>query len=88
MSKGKFKNFLNMLAFVSLVLIAFCLLFQLIFKNSNASVINAMRIIGECIAYTLVAFYGFYYVRAKKSPVFAIIYAIALTAIVILIIFR
>ena len=84
---SKFKQFLTLCAYVSVVLIAFCLMFQLIFTG-NSSFVNAIRIAGEVIAYIVTACYAFYFIKGKKSPVWAIIYAIAVTAIIILLIFR
>lgn len=89
-TRVNFKVFLNALAYIALVVIAFCLLLQLVLKafDVQSSVVNAFRIVGECIAYCVVGAYGFYFVRGKKNPVWAIVYAIALTAILILVIFR
>ncbi len=90
MSKGSFKGFLNMLAYVALILVAFCLLLQLILSavGVDAAVVNAMRIVGEAIAYTVLACYGFFFVKNKRNTWLTVTYAVAVTAIVILIIFR
>lgn len=83
---------LNMLSFVALVIVGVCLLLQVIFNaidaNGLANATNAMRTIGECIAYCVIAVYAFFFVKNKKKPIWAVLYAIALTAILILIIFR
>lgn len=83
---------LNMLSFVALVLVGVCLLLQVIFNAIDASKLagatNAIRTVGECIAYCVIAVYAFFFIRHKKNPVWAVLYAIALTAILILIIFR
>ena len=83
---------LNMLSFIALVLVGVCLLLQVIFNAIDASRLasatNAIRTVGECIAYCVIAVYAFFFIRHKKNPVWAVLYAIALTAILILIIFR
>ena len=83
---------LNMLSFIALVLVGVCLLLQVIFNAIDAgglaSATNAIRTVGECIAYCVIAVYAFFFIRHKKNPVWAVLYAIALTAILILIIFR
>ncbi len=83
---------LNMLSFIALVLVGVCLLLQVIFNaidaSGLASATNAIRTVGECIAYCVIAVYAFFFIRHKKNPVWAVLYAIALTAILILIIFR
>ena len=83
---------LNMLSFIALVLVGICLLLQVIFNaidaSGLASATNAIRTVGECIAYCVIAVYAFFFIRHKKNPVWAVLYAIALTAILILIIFR
>ena len=83
---------LNMLSFFALVLVGICLLLQVIFNAIDASKLagatNAIRTVGECIAYCVIAVYAFFFIRHKKNPVWAVLYAIALTAILILIILR
>ena len=86
------KWFLNLLSFVALVVVGICLLLQVIFNEIDAqrlsSAINATRTIGECIAYCVIAAYAFFFVKNKKKPIWFVLYAVALTAILILIIFR
>ena len=64
---------LNMLSFIALVLVGVCLLLQVIFNaidaSGLASATNAIRTVGECIAYCVIAVYAFFFIRHKKNPV-------------------
>lgn len=90
MTELKTRKFVRMMAFAAIVLVAASLLLQLILKavNVSASIVNAFRIVGECIAYLVVCVTAFGFVRNKRSPVWAITYAICVTIIVVLLILR
>lgn len=90
MSDLKMKRFVQMMAFVAICFVALALILQLIFKavGIDASVINAIRIVGECVAYLVVCVTAFGYIKNRRNAAWAIIYAICVTVIVVLIILR
>jgi 23S rRNA pseudouridine1911/1915/1917 synthase len=85
-----FKRFINFVAFLATCLIAVALVVQVIlgYVGVEASIIGAMRLIGEIIAYLITVIAAFSYIRTKKSPVWSIVYAICATVIVVLLILR
>jgi len=80
-----FKKFLNMLAFVGVVAVAFALLFKAIFVQS-VDVANAFSLVAQCIAYFVTAVYAFYYILSKRNAVTTIVYVISIIAIIVLLI--
>ena len=90
MSDLKMKRFVQLMSFVAICMVALALILQLIFKavGVDAGVINAIRIVGECIAYLVVCATAFGYIRSKRNTVWTIIYAVCVTIIVVLIILR
>ncbi len=91
MNKFTFKDFVNLMSYIAVVLIAVMLLIQLILSLFDVSItgsaIEVIGVIGECIAYLVTAVCAFSFVRRKQSPIWAIIYTIAVTAIIILLVF-
>lgn len=85
-----FKKFMNMVAFVGLILVALAIVITTILGwfDVHAGVIGVFRLIGECIAYLVTAFYAFFFIRGKKNPAWAIIYAICATIVVVLLVLR
>lgn len=83
-----FKRFMYFCAFLATCLIAVALVLQLIFKDKSPEFVNAMRLVGEIIAYLITIIAAFAYVRTKKSPAWAIVYAICATVILVLLILR
>lgn len=79
------KKFLGIVAFISTICIAFALMFRAIFE-SNPTVVNALMLVGEIIAFAITAVCAFNFVRAKKHIAWKIIYAIAVTAIIALLV--
>jgi len=85
----KFKKFVNMLAFIGIVAIAVVLLLRLVFEqvfSGSPEFVNALGLIAECIAYVVTAIYAFYFINAKHSLVYTIMYVISLILIVVLMI--
>ncbi|MEG1499814.1 MAG: hypothetical protein RR400_01935 [Clostridia bacterium] len=78
------KRFLSFMALMATVLIAISLVLQEAFSGSNFA--NIIRIVGEVIAYIFTCIGGFAFVRTKRNPVWAIIYAISVTVIVVFVI--
>ena len=82
---SNFKNFLNMVAFVGVIAVAFALLFGVIFSGNN-ELSSALSLVAQCIAYLVTAIYAFYFVYSKRNAVLTIVYVIAVVAIVVLLI--
>ena len=82
---SNFKNFLNMVAFVGVIAVAFALLFGVIFSGNN-ELSSALSLVAQCIAYLVTAIYAFYFVYSKRNAVLTIVYVIAVIAIVVLLI--
>lgn len=82
---SNFKKFLNMVAFVGVIVVALALLFRLIFSANN-EVSGALSLVAECIAYFVTAVSAFYFVYSKRNPILTIVYIVAVIAIVVLLI--
>ena len=81
----KGKKLMAGFAFFATVIIAFALMFRAIFQ-SNPNVVRALMLIGEVIAFGITMIEAFYFVKAKKHIAWKIIYAVAVTAIIALLI--
>ena len=79
------KKFFSVLAFCATIIIAFVLAFRAIFNN-NPQIINALMIIAECISTLITIICAYSFVKDKKHSAWKIIYAVAVTAIVALLI--
>lgn len=86
----KFKRFMSFIAFLATVLVAVALVLQVVLGavGVEAQIINAMRLVGEIIAYVIIMCVAFTYVRTKKGIVWPILYAVCVTAIIALLILR
>ena len=65
MAKNNFSKVINFIAFIGLALVALVLILQKIFADGN--LLNALRTVGESIAYTITAISAFFYVRTKRN---------------------
>lgn len=81
----KFKQFLNLIAFIGVIAVAAALLFKWIF-GGNLELAHALTIVAQSIAYLVTAIYAFFYVYAKRNPVLTIVYLVCVIAIVVLLI--
>ena len=81
----KGKKFISGLAFFATVLIAFALMFRAIFQ-SNPNVVRALMLTGEIIAFAITMITAYNFVKAKKHIAWKIIYAVAVTAIIALLV--
>lgn len=86
MSNTNLKRFVNLIAFIGLCMVAIALILQMIFNSGD--IINAIRTIGECIAYSVTAIYALFYVRSKRNVWWWIAYVVAVTVVILLVIFR
>lgn len=86
----KFKRFMSFVAFLATVLVALALVLQVVLAavGVEASIVGAMRLVGEIIAYVLVMLVAFSYVKTKKGVVWIVLYAVCVTAIITLLILR
>ena len=81
----KGKRIFSAFAFFATVLIAFALMFRAIFQ-SNPDVVRALMLTGEIIAFGITMITAFSYVKEKKHIAWKIIYAVAVTAIIALLV--
>lgn len=79
------RKIFSIIAFIGTLCIAFALMFRAIFE-SNATVVNVLMLVGEIIAFSITAISAFYFVKEQKHIAWKIIYAIAVTAMVALLI--
>ena len=85
MAKNNFNKIFECVAFFGLCCIAVVLIFQNIFK-ANGDVVNAFRLIGECIAYLITAISAFFYVRSKRNVWWYVSYTVAVVLIIVFVI--
>lgn len=81
----KGKKIMSAFAFFATVIIAFALMFRAIFQ-SNPNVVRALMLTGEIIAFGITMIEAFYFVKEKKHIAWKIIYAVAVTAIIALLV--
>ena len=86
MAKNNFSKLLNCVAFVGLIMIAIVLVFQKI--NISGDITNALRVVGETIAYLLTAISAYFYVRSKRNIWWYVAYTVAVVLIVIFMVLR
>lgn len=84
------KRFMNMLAFIGLALIAVALIVAKILGavGVTASVVSAVRTVGECIAYIVTAVYAFYFVKNKRNAWWWVVYCVSIVVVVLLLILK
>lgn len=58
---------LDCLSFFAIIFIAIALVFRLAFKEHTPEVANAFASIGECLAYIICMWLGFYWVMRKRA---------------------
>lgn len=87
MAKGDFGKFLNILAYISIVLVAVALVLAKVlgWAKAGQDIASAMRLVANVIAYLITAIAAFYYVRSKKNIWFTIVYIVALVLIIVFI---
>ena len=85
MAKNNWNKIFNCIAFVGLCLVALVLILQKIFSGE---VVDALRLIGECIAYFVTAVSAFFYVRSKRNVWWYVAYAVAVVLIIVFVIIK
>ena len=88
MSDLNFKRFMKLTAYVACIAIAFALVLGKVLSliGVNAAVVGAIKLVGECLAYIVTMVTAFGFVQNKRKPVWAILYAIAVTVIIVMVI--
>ncbi len=79
--KGDFGKFLNLLAFIGIIMVAVALLIAQLanwFGSSGGSLVQALTLVANFIAYLITAIAAFYYVRSKKNVWVTVVFIIAL----------
>ena len=84
------KKFMNMLAFIGIVVVAVALLIAKILAlvNVSAGAVTALQMVGECMAYIVTMVYAFYFVKNKRNVWWWVAYVAAVVVVVLLVILR
>ena len=85
MAKDNMSKVFNFIAFIGLCCVAVVLILQKVLKGDF---INAIGLIGQCIAYFITAVSAFFYVRSKRNVWWYIAYTVAVVLIVVFIIIK
>lgn len=83
-NKSGFKNLMYILAYVGLILIAV----SLVIIKIAPSVATACSLIANIIAYSMVAFFSFYFVKSKRNVAFLISWIVAVVLVVVMMILK
>ena len=81
----KGKQFVSFLSYIAIAFIAVALILGKVFTavGLSSSVINALSLIAQIIAYSITAVYAFAYAKSKKSMGWMVAYIIFVIAIVV-----
>ena len=81
----KGKGFVNFMAYIAIAFIAVALILGKIFAavGLSSTVIGALNLIAQIIAYTITAVFAFYYAKSRKHIGWMIAYIIFVIAIII-----
>lgn len=85
------RRIVNLCAFVAVVCIALSLLLQCLFGGWfgwNLTVADYIRQVGEWISIVITCIAAWFFIRTKRKTIWYVIYAIAVTVILILLILR
>ena len=84
------RRIINLTAFVAVICIGLSLLLQCLFNwfDWNITVAGYIRQVGEWISVVITCISAWFYVRTKRKTIWYVIYAIAVTVILILLILR
>lgn len=78
---------LDCIAYFAIIFIAIALILRLIFKENSPQVASAFQSIGECLAYIIAIWLGFYWTVRKRNIWWLICWIVATVVIVVLYIF-
>lgn len=81
----KSKGFINFLAYVSIAFIAIALILGKILSavGLSSTVVGALNLIAQIIAYTITAVYAFFYAKSRKHIGWMVAYIIFIIAIIV-----
>ena len=79
MSKYTFKSAANVLAYVAIILVGVALIVKSIIGGGQIA--NILKTTADCIAYFMLAIPSYAYAKSRRSPVFMIVWVIALALI-------
>lgn len=82
----KVRRFVNLMAFVALILTATALIVGKVLQliDVSAGIVSTIAQIGSLIASIVLVFVAYFYVKTKRKTVWIVVYAIAATAVVLL----
>lgn len=80
-------KFLDCIAYFAIIAIAIALILRLIFKTHNVNIANSFQSVGECLAYIICIWLGFYWTRRKRNIWWLICWIVATVVIVVIYIF-
>lgn len=78
---------LDAVGYFAMICIAIALIFRLAFDQHTPNVAKAFQIIGECLAYIVCMWLGFYWTRRKKNIWWLIAWIVAAVLITVIYIF-
>lgn len=81
----KGKGFVNFMAYIAIAFIAVALILGKILSaiGLSSTVIGALNLIAQVIAYTITAVFAFYYAKSKKQIGWMVAYIIFVIAIIV-----
>ena len=84
----KGKQVVNFLSYIAVALIAVALILGKIFSAFDLSsrVVDAMTLVAQIIAYSIVAVYAYFYARSRKHIGWLIAYIVFVIAIIVLLV--
>lgn len=81
-NKGGLKSLMYLVAFIGLVMVAI----SLAVGGIAPSVASACSLIANIIAYSMLAFFSFYFVKSKRNIAFLITWIVCVVLVVVMII--
>lgn len=81
----KGKSFVNLMSYLAIAFIAVALILGKILSafNLSSSIIGALNLIAQIIAYTITAVFAFFYAKSKKHIAWMICYVLFVIAIIV-----
>ena len=77
------RKFFSAMAFVALVLSGIALVISKIFFGAGSSAGAVLNNIAYILAFTVTAFYAFFYVKSRRNPVWLAIYIVVVLLVVV-----
>ena len=80
-TKSGFKVFINFLAFIALVFVGVSLILTKLIGVNDVT--NALELIAQIIAYSMVAFYALIFAKSKRNWIFILLWVVSVTLIIV-----